>query len=715
MLMIAQIHDGWLMVLSYVIAFAASYTVITLIGEMSVRKDRLRLFYSAFTTGIGLWTAQFFAMMAYRTPLSANHHFYVFLLSAAVPFFAFLAAFSILSDTSPSSSKGRLALGSLIAGTGVCAMHFVGVHAIHLQADLTYDAVWIMLSWALAVTAAYVSFRLAYRFRGNSHGWKALCSLIMGLGAVGVHYMAMNGTTFRYDQPMDNMPIVAVSDMFVAGTVGIAALFLSGISVMSLLVNRRLRVAELKYSSLFEQSPELVIIADVQGKVLRSNRRSSEVAGYEAEEIVGRNLLEFVCPEDMASAQESLAKSLAGQGHSMEIGIIGKTGDRNDVSVSSIPMLAEGVLQGVCIIVKNITLDKMMKEQLRQLTERHELILNTMVEGVYGLDADRRTVFWNKAAEEMTGYSSADLLGREAHDLIHHTHSDGTSSKPEHCAIFTAMKERKQYHMPDELFWRKDGSSFPVEYTVNPIVSAGSETAAAVVTFRDITELKQAREMIRRSEKLTMAGELAAGIAHEIRNPLTAIKGFIQLMKERMPVSYYDIILSEIGRIELITSELLMLSKPQAVEYQPTYVPVILDHVVTLLESEAIMHDVQIVRSYEGPSLHVSCDPNQLKQVFINMVKNSIEAMPSGGTITIEAKADRSDIVIAVRDEGVGISEDKIRMLGQPFYTTKEKGTGLGMMVSLNIVENHGGRVNVTSEPGLGTEIRVFLPACLAS
>jgi signal transduction histidine kinase len=127
------------------------------------------------------------------------------------------------------------------------------------------------------------------------------------------------------------------------------------------------------------------------------------------------------------------------------------------------------------------------------------------------------------------------------------------------------------------------------------------------------------------------------------------------------------------------------------------------------------MHDVQIVRSYEGPSLHVSCDPNQLKQVFINMVKNSIEAMPSGGTITIEAKADRSDIVIAVRDEGVGISEDKIRMLGQPFYTTKEKGTGLGMMVSLNIVENHGGRVNVTSEPGLGTEIRVFLPACLAS
>lgn len=602
--LIAHIHDGWLMVLSYAIAFASSYTVTTLIGEQKVRKDRLRLFYSAFTTGIGLWSAQFIAMMAYRPPLSADDHFLFFLLSAVLPFCAFFAAFSIFSDASTCGSFGRLAAGSIIAGTGVCTMHFLGVYGMHAFTEVKFGFGWIFISWLWAVINAYFSFWIAYRYGRNHHGWKALCSVIMGFGLVGVHFAAMRGTTFRYDSGVGNSLTGMQINMFTASAIGVAALFLLGISVMSLLVNRRLQEAEQKYSSLFEQSPELVIVADIEGRIVRSNGRAADVTGYEADEIVGRNVIEFVCREDLEIAGESFVKSVAGQGHAMEIGIIHKTGERNDVSVSAIPMLVEGSSQAVCLIVKNITSDKQMKQQLQQLTER---------------------------------------------------------------------------------------------------------------LMRDVTELKQAREMIQRSEKLSVAGELAAGIAHEIRNPLTAIKGFIQLLKERMPQSYYGIILDEIGRIELITGELLMISKPQAVEFLPVHVPVILDHVATLLESEANMHNVQIARSYEGHCLTVCCDSNQLKQVFINMLKNSIEAMPEGGTVTIEAKEDRSDIVIVIRDEGVGISEEKIRMLGQPFYTTKEKGTGLGLMVSMNIIQNHGGRVQVYSQLGIGTQIHVVLPSCHAA
>ncbi|TMV48320.1 PAS domain S-box protein [Paenibacillus mesophilus] len=601
--LIAHIHDGWLMVLSYVIALASSYTVITLIGEQQVRKDRLRLFYSAFTTAIGLWSAGFIAMMAYRLPLSSDYYFLFFLLSAVLPFCAFFAAFSIFSDASTSGSFRRHAAGSVIAGTGVCMMHFLGVYGMHSFVEVEFGFDWIFLSWLWAVIDAYVSFRIAYRYGRKHHGWKALSSIMMGLGLVGMHFLAMRGTTFRYDGGFGNRMTDTNHDMFTASAFGVAALFLLGISVMSVLVNRRLQEAEQKYSSLFEQSPELVIVTDMDGVVVRSNRRSADVIGYEAHEIVGRNVIDFVCREDLNIAGESFVKSVAGQGHAMEIGIINKSGERNDVSVSAIPMLVEGSTHGVCLIVKNITSDKQMKQQLQQLTER---------------------------------------------------------------------------------------------------------------LMRDVTELKQAREMIQRSEKLSVAGELAAGIAHEIRNPLTSIKGFIQLLKERMPQSYYGIILDEIGRIELITGELLMLSKPQAVEFQPVHVPVILDHVATLLESEANMHNVQIARIYEGHSLTVCCDSNQLKQVFINMLKNSIEAMPDGGTVTIDAKEEQSDIVIVIRDEGVGISEEKIRMLGQPFYTTKEKGTGLGLMVSMNIIENHGGRVQVYSQLGIGTQIHVVLPSCPA-
>jgi len=193
------------------------------------------------------------------------------------------------------------------------------------------------------------------------------------------------------------------------------------------------------------------------------------------------------------------------------------------------------------------------------------------------------------------------------------------------------------------------------------------------VTLRDITGWKMAQEHMNNSEKLSVA--------------------------------------SEINRIEMILSELLILAKPQAVKYEKKDMRVLLNQVITLLNTQAILNNVQFITKFTSDATDLYCDENQLKQVFINFIKNAIEAMPKGGEIRIQVSNDQNQLMrIQLIDEGCGIPKDVLAKLGQPFYTTKEKGTGLGFMVSKKIIENHSGHVHVESEVNRGTKIEITLP-----
>ncbi|CAG9620624.1 PAS domain S-box protein [Sutcliffiella rhizosphaerae] len=235
---------------------------------------------------------------------------------------------------------------------------------------------------------------------------------------------------------------------------------------------------------------------------------------------------------------------------------------------------------------------------------------------------------------------------------------------------------------------------------------------AMQVIIRDITEKKQAEALMLQSEKLSVAGQLAAGIAHEIRNPLTAIKGFFKLLEKEVEEKqeYFHIIESELSRIELILSELLLLAKPHQVYVHPVSLHTLLRDVTTLLETQAIMNNVWFDMKLKATSSEVKCDENQIKQVFINLIKNGIEAMTSGGSIYIDTKESESEVIIIIRDEGSGISEHTLSRLGEPFYTTKETGTGLGLMISFNIIKNHHGTVKISSTTGKGTTLEIGLP-----
>jgi len=214
------------------------------------------------------------------------------------------------------------------------------------------------------------------------------------------------------------------------------------------------------------------------------------------------------------------------------------------------------------------------------------------------------------------------------------------------------------------------------------------------------------------AERNSTAGQLAAGIAHEIRNPITAIKGFLQLIRSDGDHSdeYYQVIDGEIGRIEEILKELLVLGRPTTKVYGIHQLERLLHQVIVLMKSQALLHNIVIDQHFQLADTVICCEGNQMKQVFINLMKNAIEAMPGGGKVTIETeRRDHSHIEVRVIDEGCGIPLEVLKRMGEPFFTTKENGTGLGMLVTKQIIEEHGGTLQIDSDSS-GTCMKVILP-----
>ncbi|MGF7184643.1 signal transduction histidine kinase [Desulfitispora alkaliphila] len=223
------------------------------------------------------------------------------------------------------------------------------------------------------------------------------------------------------------------------------------------------------------------------------------------------------------------------------------------------------------------------------------------------------------------------------------------------------------------------------------------------------------KELIR-SEKLKTAGQLAAGVVHEIRNPLTTIKGFMQLFQNKEHLGqedqkYYQLIISEISRIEGIITELLNTAKPNASKEVNFDINNIIEDIVLLHKSIADEKSIEIVTDcYSLPE--VKQDPDQIKKVFINIIKNCIEAMDKKGVLTITTNyiKDKEEVEITFKDTGCGMDEETLNKIGTPFYTTKEAGTGLGMLTCFRIVDEMGGSLNIKSKLGEGTTFIITVP-----
>jgi PAS domain S-box-containing protein len=261
----------------------------------------------------------------------------------------------------------------------------------------------------------------------------------------------------------------------------------------------------------------------------------------------------------------------------------------------------------------------------------------------------------------------------------------------------------------------KDGTYYWVHTTIVPFLNEKGRPYQYLSIRNDITERKKTEEVLHRQDKLAAIGQLAAGVAHEIRNPLTSMKGYTEFLQldetneERQ--EFLNIILDEIERVNNIVEDFMVLAKPKAVDLEEKNIIPVIKNVLSLIEFEARKRYVKIHFEYEKDIIQIECDENRLKQVFLNFVKNGIDAMPAGGDITVRASIINSQVQIAIQDTGVGIPEEELKNIGEPFYTTKKNGNGLGLMVSFKIIESHNGKVYIESELNKGTTFNILLPA----
>lgn len=260
----------------------------------------------------------------------------------------------------------------------------------------------------------------------------------------------------------------------------------------------------------------------------------------------------------------------------------------------------------------------------------------------------------------------------------------------------------------------KDGSFYWVETTIIPFLNNQKQPYQYLAIRNDITQKKKQEEMLYRQEKLSAVGQLAAGIAHEIRNPLTSMRGYTEFLlldeEQESRREHLEVILDEINRVNNIVEEFMMLAKPQAELYNEQNLIGILQNTLTLFAYEAKKKKVTMMFDTEDNQMMVLCDEHKLKQVFLNVIKNSIEAMPKGGKVTISVEKHTNEVSVTITDTGVGIAQSVLRKIGEPFFTTKENGTGLGLMTSFKIIENHNGKIEIESEQGKGTSFTINLP-----
>ncbi|MDD7779204.1 ATP-binding protein [Bacillus sp. BLCC1-0148] len=455
--------------------------------------------------------------------------------------------------------------------------------------------------------------------------------------------------------------------------------------------------------TILQNMPIMVDALDYNGDFVLWNRECEIVTGYTAEEVIGNpNALRLLYPDH--NYRHEIQKKFLTRGKNFrdwEMRLTCKNGEIKTIMWSNISEQFPVSGFSYWAVGVDITHLKAIEEKLIQQTSELELIFQALPDLCF-LTEDDGTIIDYKAGSPTKFYVPAEaFMGKKFYEVL------PTSVAQKFQEAIFQVKEK--------------GTNAIVEYplTINESIDFFEARCLPLlhdkimIIVRDITERKKTEELLNKSDTLAAIGQLAAGVAHEVRNPLTVIKGFIQLFqinKEDLE-KYFDLMLSEIERIEAILQEFLSIAKTDEISTEKKNIYQIFKNVVSLMNTKAIMTNIQVELYTNSKDIIIECSENQLKQVFINILQNSIEAMPDGGEISIHIKEIGKDgIIISVIDKGIGIPEERIKRLGEPFYSTKEKGTGIGLMLSYKIIESHQGNISIMSEVGVGTTVTIYLP-----
>lgn len=455
------------------------------------------------------------------------------------------------------------------------------------------------------------------------------------------------------------------------------------------------------YRDLFIEALDGIIFWSSEEGILEANKSACKIFESSEEELKHKRIEDFICSKS-SKAKEVLRDIYSNGSVRDELVFLMPNGQEKILEFTTKLLSANGQRM---TIFRNVTERYEMEQELRERERKFRSIFEESIESILLWNNRFEIVDVNQAGEELFRAKKKEIIGLSLLDIF----SRCGLQKEEITEHIDLLSSQEQVRRTLSLV-RESGEKLAVEYSTKKNVFSGLN----LTILRDITDKLKMEEHLRKSDALSVIGQLAAGIAHEIRNPMTALKGFIQLLEDTIKEDhsmYFSVIKTELNRIDSIINEFLVLAKPQVLKYQEKDLIQIMRETIELLRPQAVLHNIQFKLDLEENIPPIYCEPNQLKKVFINLIKNAIEVMSSGGYITIAVKKKNSDqILISIQDEGEGISPEMLSTLGEPFNTTKEKGTGLGLMVTYRIIEEHNGEVKVESEVGKGTTFRIVLP-----
>jgi PAS domain S-box-containing protein len=475
--------------------------------------------------------------------------------------------------------------------------------------------------------------------------------------------------------------------------------------------------SEARYRQVVENSLGFVFTCSMEGRLTSLNAFTAETLGYRAQDLIGRSVGELLDSDGAVAFHDCLQTLQTKEEWQGALPLRRGDGVYRRIAFRSLHMELPGERPFILNHGIDVTEQHEAEEALRMATRQRELILESVGDGIYGIDLEGRLTFMNQAAARMLGYTPEQLTGRDVHELIQHTHADGTPYLRSNNPILKAMRRREPIRMSDEVFWCMDGNAIPVEFSANPLLEHG-QISGMVVAFQDVSER-------RRLEK--MKEEFISTVSHELRTPLTSLRASLGLISsgslDKRPEKQRQMVQMAIGncdRLVRLVNDILDFDSVEKgklpLDQQPVESADLLRRAADVAHSTATQ--AHITFRIDASPAKVLADESRILKVLNELVSNAIKFSPPETLVRLATQPNGEDeIRFSVEDQGRGIAPEKLERIFDRFQQGDASdsrdlgGTGLGLALCRSIVEQHGGRIWAESQPGHGSRFLFTLHA----
>jgi PAS domain S-box-containing protein len=468
-----------------------------------------------------------------------------------------------------------------------------------------------------------------------------------------------------------------------------------------------------RLDAIIDTTVDGIIVIDERGSIEAFNRGAERLFGYPAQEVIGRNVNLLMPSPYHEEHDQYLARYRTG-GAARVIGVGREvSGRRRDGTVFplhlSVGEMSVGGKRMFTGMLHDLTARVRLENQLRSSEARWRAVVNSAVDGIIVIDSHGRVEAFNRAAERLFEYSEAEVIGHNVDRLMpppYRQEHDGYLSR------YLATGRAKIIGLGREVTGRrKDGTTFPLHLSVGEITIDGDRKFTGIV--HDLTARVQMEAQLREQASLARLGEMAAVVAHEVKNPLAGIRGAVQILERRQPRGSMEAqvmqeIVARIDALDGMMKDLLLFSRPPVLKRIPTEVVPLVAGTAELLRQDPALQQVEV--AVEGTAPPISADAEMLRLVFQNLLLNGAHAMEGRGRIQVNVRVSGTVCQVAITDNGPGIPADIRQKIFTPFFTTKSAGSGLGLPTAKRLVEAHDGEIAIDCPPAGGTTVVVRLP-----